>query len=184
MYFFRIFSLCIIGLGLVSLAGCAGSSNSGNPSTMAKIRQILADPSLEVGKSNHETPSVATITAYAEPDANRTDYGDAPIELWIFELSDPDELMSADFMALVEDPKQALSTSYIKHYKKQVVAGRSTVLAPIDLDDKTRYLGVAAGYANIDTVKWRAVERVTPKGENYSVMIPVTKRRIMLQLHR
>jgi len=171
-------------LMLTVLTGCGGGGANGGPGTMAKIRQILADPSLEVGKSNVETASVATITAYAEPDANRTDYGDAPIELWVFELTDPDELMSADFMALVEEPKQTLSTSYIKHYKKQVVAGRSTVLAPFDLDDRTRYIGVAAGYANIDAVKWRAVERVKPKGENYSVMVPVTKKRVLLQLHR
>jgi len=186
----RIFSLSAVIFSFLLLSGCGGGGANGGPGTMAKIRQILADPSLEVGKSNVETASVATITAYAEPDANRTDYGDAPVELWIFELSDPDELMSADFMALVEDPKQTLSTSYIKHYKKQVVAGRSTVLAPFDLNDRTRYLGVAAGYANIDTadnidaVKWRAVERVKPKGENYSVMVPVTKKRVLLQLHR
>jgi len=182
---FSTFSISKIALliGLILLAGCGGGNNNG-PSTMAKIRQILADPSLEVGKPNTDTASVATITAYAEPDANRTDYGDAPVELWIFELNDPDELMSADFMALVEDPKRTLSTSYINHYKKQVVSGRSTVLAPFDLDSRTRYIGVAAAYANIDAVKWRAVERIKPRGENYAVMVPITKNRVMLQLHR
>jgi len=182
MRFFQIFLLCVLSASFAFLAGCGGGGQG--PGTMAKIRQILADPSLEVGKANTEVASVATVTVYAEPDANQTDYGEAPVELWIFELSDPDELMSSDFMALTEDPKQALSTSYIKHYKKQVVAGRSTVLAPFDLDGRTNYIGVAAGYANIDAAKWRAVERVKPKGETYSVMIPVTKRRVMLQLHR
>jgi len=183
MRFFQSFSLCILGIAFVFLAGCGGGAGN-NPGAMSKIRQILADPSLEVGKFTEEGASVATVTVYAEPDANRTDYGEAPIELWIFELGDPDELMSADFMTLVEDPKKILSTSYIKHYKKQVVAGRSTVLAPFDLDEKTRYIGVVAGYADIDNAKWRAVERVRPKGETYSVMVPVTKKRVMLQLHR
>jgi len=169
--------------GFVLLAACSGGGGNGG-GTMSKIRQILADPSLEVGKSNTQTASAATITIYAEPDANQTDYGAAPVELWIFELSDPDELMAADFMALIEDPKQTLTTSYVKHYKKQVVAGRSTVLAPFDLDERTNYIGVAAGYADIDNVKWRAVERVKPKGETYSVMVPVTKKRVQLQLHR
>jgi len=181
MRFFHIASLSALLSSLILLAGCGGGNG---PGTMGKIRQILADPSLEVGKSNTQTASVVTITAYAEPDANQTDYGAAPVDLWIFELSDPDELMSADFMALIEAPQQALATSYIKHYRKQVIAGRSTVLAPFDLDSRTNYLGVVAGYADIDNVKWRVVERVKSKGETYSAMVPVTKRRIMLQLHR
>jgi len=172
---FRPVIFTIFSLILMALASCSGS-------TMGKISKILSDPSLEVGPST-EYASTANITIYAEPDANRTDYGEAPVDVWIFEMADPDELMSSDFMSLTSQPEQALGSSYIRHYKKQVLAGRSTMLAPFDVDAKTAYIGIAVGFANIDGVSWRAATRVKSKGEKYSILAPITKKGVALQVH-
>jgi len=176
MCFPRYFILATLGLALFVVSGCSGG-------TMGKIGKILSDPSLEVGPLN-ERASTASITIYAEPNANRTDYGEAPVDVWVFEMTDPDELMASDFMSLVSQPTHALGTSYVKHHKKQVLAGRSTMLAPFELDKKTTYIGIAAGFAKMDGVSWRAAARVNPKGEQYSILAPITQKGVGLQIHR
>jgi len=172
---FRPIIFTIFGLALMALASCSGS-------TMGKIGKILADPSIDVGPAS-EQASTANITIYAEPDANRTDYGEAPVDVWIFEMTDPDELMSSDFMSLTSQPEQTLGSSYVRYQKKQVLAGRSTMLAPFDMNEKTAYIGIAVGFANIDGVSWRAATRVKPKGEKYSILAPITSKGVVLQLH-
>lgn len=169
-----------LGLSAFVFNGCAPSQTV---QALTKIGDIIMDPSLPVG-SESEQPSEAQITVYADTNANRSEYGDAPVDVWVFQLVDPDALNNADFISLMENPESTLSTSYVRHIRKQVKPGESTSLVPFKLTENTNYIGVAVAYANMDTASWRAVERVSGLGERYSILIPITKKGVTVQVHR
>ncbi|UXN05039.1 MULTISPECIES: type VI secretion system lipoprotein TssJ [unclassified Bartonella] len=176
-----VFSIISIGLLGVAASACTPSQSA---EAMKKMGQIMADPSLPVGEQKSDKPSTALITVYADKKANTSEYGDAPIDVWVFQLSDPDEFEGADYYSLFEDPKKALETSYIRHVKKQVKPGESTVLTPFKFTDTTNFIAVVAAYANMDNVTWKAVEKVNATGEQYKIMVPIVHTGVAIQVHR
>lgn len=175
-----VISALALGFSALALSGCAPSQTV---QALTKIGDIIMDPSLPVGGDNQQ-PSQAQITVYADTNANRSEYGDAPVDVWVFQLADPDALNNADFISLMENPQATLSTSYVRHIRKQVRPGESTSLVPFKLTEDTNYIGVAVAYSNMDKVRWRAAERVLATGESYSILIPVTRQGVTIQLHR
>ncbi|WP_255648635.1 type VI secretion system lipoprotein TssJ [Pseudorhizobium xiangyangii] len=145
--------------------------------------KIAMDPDLPIGPPK-EQPSTATITLYSEPGANRTNMADAPVDVWIFELAGDDQLMSADFLNLSQDPKATLGVSYVRHQTKQVSPGQSEVLPSLKLKEDTAFIGVAVGFASLDNATWRAVEKVKAVGEIYTIVIPIRKNKAAIQIHR
>ncbi|UXM95233.1 type VI secretion system lipoprotein TssJ [Bartonella sp. HY329] len=176
--FFIILSIGLLGL---TISGCTPSKSV---EAMKKMGQVMMDPSLPVGEKSADKPSTALITIYADSKANTSELGDAPIDVWVFQLSDPDEFEGVDYYSLLEDPKKALETSYIRHIKKQVKPGDSTVLTPFKFTDTTNYIGVVAAYANMDNVTWKAVEKVNASGEQYKIMVPIVRKGVAIQVHR
>lgn len=179
---FRNLLLAIVLAALGALAtGCTPAKTMQAASKMAKIAM---DPDMAIGPPKDQ-PSVANITLYAEPGVNKNDFGQAsPVDVWVFQLSDEDKLMSTDFLTLSDDPKGALATSYVSHQQKQVKPGESAIMPAIKLDDETTLIGVAVGYSNIENVKWRAVERVKATGEEYNILVPIRSKSVAVQIHR
>ena len=145
--------------------------------------KIAANPDLPVG-AQKELPSTLDVTLYMQPGANRTAMADAPVDIWLFELSGDDELMAADFLSLSEKPRETLAISYIRHRSKQLLPGRSAILPMVKLKEDTSFLGVAVGFAEIDKSEWRAVEKVKSVGEDYKILIPVKRNQVEIQIHR
>lgn len=150
---------------------------------VGKIGKIAMNPDIPLGPPKDQ-PSDATITLYAEPGANRTPMADAPVDVWIFELSGDDQLMSTDFLSLSQSPKDALGPSYVKHQTKQLSPGASEVLPIMKLTKDTNFIGVAVGFSNLDKAVWRAVAKVKPVGENYNIVVPLSKDKVAIQVHR
>ncbi|MHC5308057.1 type VI secretion system lipoprotein TssJ [Bartonella sp. LJL80] len=165
----------------MSVAACSPSQSM---QAMSKMGKIMMDPNTPVGQQNTDKPSTAQITLYADKNANKSEYGDAPVDVIVFQLKDPDELNNADYFSLFENPKGALETSYIRHMKKQVKPGESTVITPFKFTEDTGFIGVAVAYANMDKVTWKAVEKVNATGEQYKILIPVTSKGVSVQVHR
>jgi len=180
MYKKSIVSGIALGFAMLAMSGCAPSQTV---EALTKIGDIIMDPSLPVGNESQK-PSEAQITVYADTGANRSEYGDAPVDIWVFQLVDPDALNNADFISLMENPEATLSTSYVRHIRKQVKPGESSSLVPFKLTENTNYIGVAVAYSNMDTANWRAVERVSAIGEHYNILIPITKKGVAIQVHR
>jgi len=176
-----IVSCIALGLALMSIAACAPSKSM---QAMSKMGKIMANPDLPVGQQNTDKPSTAQITLYADQNANKSEYGDAPVNVFVFQLKDPDELNNADYFSLFENPKSALETSYIRHMNKQVNPGESTVMTPFKFTEDTGFIGVAVAYANMDKVTWKATEKVNPIGEQYKILIPITSKGVSVQVHR
>lgn len=169
-----------LGLSALVFSGCAPSQTV---EAMTKIGDIIMDPSLPVGNESQK-PSEVQITVYADTGANRSEYGDAPVDVWVFQLADPDALNNADFISLMENPEATLSTSYVRHIRKQVKPGESSSLVPFKLTENTNYIGVAVAYSDMNTANWRAVERVSAVGERYNILIPITRKGVTVQVHR
>lgn len=172
-------------LGAQAALGCLTTACTPAKSVeaLSKMGKIAMNPDLPIGPPKDQ-PSTALFTLYAEPGANRTEMADAPVDLWIFELSGDSQFMSADFLSLSQEPKAALGVSYLKHQATQVAPGTSEALPPIKLQPETAFIGVAAGFANIGKATWRAVEKVKPQGEDYTIVVPIGKNKVSIQVHR
>ncbi len=150
----------------------------------AKMAQVAMNPDTPVG-ANNDQPSVATVTLYAEAGVNKNGFGQAsPVDVWLYQLSDDGKLKTIDFMTMSADPKTALGTSYISHKDFQVEPGKAKIIDDWQFDKETRFVGVAAGYQNIDKVNWRSVESVHPKGEKYKITVAIKAADISIQLDR
>jgi type VI secretion system protein VasD len=174
-----IWRIFLAGCCSLLLASCAPGKTI---QTLGKMKTIIMTPDTPIGPPKDQ-PSTATVIVYAEADANKNEYGPAPVNVLIFELITPDQLTTADMLSLLDDPKATLGTSYIKHLAVQVKPGESTVF-PLILDKSTAYIGAVAGFANTENIRWNAVERVNATGENYNILVPVARGSISIQVHR
>lgn len=165
---------------LLAVGGCTPKKTI---EALKKMGEIAYDPDMKIGPLSQQ-PSTMTAIIYSTTGANKTALGDAPVDVWVFELSGDDLFSSSDYLTLTEDPKAALKQTYIKHQSKQVTAGNSEVLPVISLDKDTRFLGVAVGFANNDKARWRSVEKVNPIGENYTIFVPINTGSVSIQVHR
>ncbi|PYE85280.1 type VI secretion system lipoprotein TssJ [Phyllobacterium leguminum] len=151
---------------------------------VSKMSKIAMNPDMPIGEPKDQ-PSKATITLYEDPGVNRNADGQtAPVDVWVFQLSDDGKLMTSDFMSLSQDPKATLGTSYVSHKEKQVAPGQSEILSTWELDKETSFIGVAVGYQAIDMVNWRTAEKVNATGENYNILIPIRAKGVSVQVHR
>lgn len=181
MSFKSILFCTALGLTPLTIAGCSPSQSM---MALDKMGQIMKNPNTPVGQQAEEKPSTAQVILYADANANTSEYGDAPVDVWIFQLKDPDELNNVDFYSLSEDAKKALESSYIRHIKKQVKPGESTVITPFKFTEDTNFIGAAVAYGNLENITWKAVEKVNPNGEQYKILIPVTRKGVSVQVHR
>lgn len=174
--------LCtVLGLTSLTVSGCSPSQSI---QALDKMGQIMKNPNTPVGQQTEVKPSTAQVIIYADSNANTSEYGDAPVDVWLFQLKDSDELNNVDYYSLSEDPKKALPSSYIRHITKQVNPGESAVITPFKFTDDTNFIGVVVAYGNLEKVTWKATEKVNPSGEQYKILIPVTRKGVSIQVHR
>jgi type VI secretion system protein VasD len=101
-------------------------------------------------------------TAAVNPDSRGRP---SPIVVKLFELRAAGAFESADFFALVDREREALGTDLLR---KDDVTLRPGERIPLDrpLDPETRYLGVVAGYRNLERARWRTAAVVAPDRVN------------------
>lgn len=165
--------LCLV-LALL-LVGCG---------TAGKVAKVVTNPGVEVGEPKDQ-PSIMELTAYAELDANTNEFGErAPINIWVFQLSDDSAFLQSDYFELTENPRKALRTGLEDFERIQIEPGESKVLKEIKLERKAVYLGIVAGYIDIERKNWRTTAEIKPRGETYSTLVAARKDSIFLDIHR
>ncbi|HET6470108.1 MAG TPA: type VI secretion system lipoprotein TssJ [Geminicoccaceae bacterium] len=102
-------------------------------------------------------PTIVSLTLKADPDVN-PDQGGAPkpIAVKVFELASPASFMSADFFTLDADAEGTLGGDLVGQ-ESFVLAPGGTEVFQRELKPITRFIGLAASYAQIDRAGWRAV---------------------------
>ena len=172
IFFIYIFISMIIGSTLF-LTGC---------DTVGKVIEVIKDPDAEVG-GKKGAPSTVDLIVNAHEVVNvNADNEATPISFVVVQVRSDDSLMESDFETLTGDIEKALGKSYIDHEEDSVEPGKFTKVGPIELDKKTKYIGILASYRSIDSTLWRAVAKLDPKGREYTVVANFKKDKVTLEV--
>jgi len=109
-----------------------------------------------------ELPVPVEISMAASESLNPTEAGRAsPVLLRIFELSASTFFQSADFFTLLGELGEAQHAEVIEIHEFTLMPGEIRVLRRLT-EPNTRFLGVAAGYRDLEGSAWRALAVVPP----------------------
>jgi len=109
-----------------------------------------------------ELPVPVEISMAASESLNPTETGRAsPVLLRIFELSASTFFQSADFFTLLGELGEAQHAEVVEIHEFTLMPGEIRVLRR-RTDLATRFLGVAAGYRDLESSAWRALAVVPP----------------------
>ncbi|AIQ99828.1 type VI secretion protein [Pluralibacter gergoviae] len=159
-------------LAALGLSGCT---------TLDKMAMVAKNPDIQVG-SNDDLPSTVSFSLVAEPDVNPNESGDAsPIEFQIIMLSENSRLLATDYDQATADIQTALAKNYIDHQDYTLLPGQFKYLPAARLDEKTRYIGVIARYADPESAQWRKVIKVKNRGQTYQLLVHLRMDEIELE---
>lgn len=157
---------------VVILSGCT---------TAGKMWDVARNPDIQVG-SNSDQPSTVAFSLVAEPDMNPNESGEAsPLEFQIVMMSENSRLLATDYDQVSSDIEGALAKNYIDHQDYTLLPEQFKYLPAVKLDEKTRYIGVVARYADPDSAEWRKVIKVKNTGETYQILVHLRLDEIELQ---
>jgi type VI secretion system protein VasD len=114
--------------------------------------------------SSRNTDSVQLRTRLtASTDLNPDGTGrPSPVVVRVFELRAESEFTAAEFFALYEGEKQALSSTLVGSQEFALQPGE-TRQVNLTFPRETRYVGVVAAYRDIRGARWRAIARAPRK---------------------
>ena len=148
---------------------------------MGKMADVMMDPDIQVG-SNDAQPSTLGFSLLAERDVNPNESGEAaPIEFQVVLLAEDSKLLATDYDQVTADVEKALGKNYLDHQEYTLLPGQFKYLPPIKLDEKTRYIGVIARYADPDHAQWRKVIKVKSMGQAYQILVHLRQSEVELQ---
>ncbi|MEH4989266.1 type VI secretion system lipoprotein TssJ [Enterobacter asburiae] len=156
----------------LSLGGCT---------TMGKMVKVAANPDIQVG-SDGSQPSTVSFSLVGEAEMNPGESGDAsPVEFQIVMLAEDSRLLASDYDQVTADLPKALAKNYLDHQDYTLLPGQFKYLPAVELDNKTRYIGVIAHYADPDSAQWRKVIPVKSTGRHYQVLVHLRRDEVDLQ---
>ncbi|MFC3395155.1 type VI secretion system lipoprotein TssJ [Brenneria rubrifaciens] len=154
-------ALCMCSL-IFLLSGCT---------TLGKMAKVAANPAIQVG-SNESQPSTVGFSLLAEPDVNPNESGEAaPVEFQLVMLAEDSRLLATDYDQVTTDIEKALAKNYVDHQDYTLLPGQFKYLPPEKLDEKVRYVGVIARYADPESAQWRKVIKLKNTGQTYQVLV-------------
>ncbi len=105
-------------------------------------------------------PTIASVTLRASPFVNPDPGGQAkPVQVSLFRLASTAAFDEANYFALAADPNSVLGADLIGVETLTMAPGTNEVFQ-WELDDGTRYLGLVAGYRNLEGSVWRTSYQV------------------------
>jgi type VI secretion system protein VasD len=106
-----------------------------------------------------ETKTVISAGADANPDASGRP---SPVVVRVYQLRGDAEFNGAGYFALYDKEKETLGPSLIMRDQKTVLPGQALDFK-LSLSPDARFLGVIAGFRDIQASHWRALAEVPPK---------------------
>jgi type VI secretion system protein VasD len=129
-------AVAVVSLGAAGVAGCGTAP----PAPTAIRANIVA-------------------TADVNPDARGRP---SPVVVKVFELKSLAAFETADFFALFEKSQETLGADLLERDEFALVPGEQKALAR-ELKPDARYVGVVAGFRDLERSTWRATFQVPPK---------------------
>jgi len=102
----------------------------------------------------------------------------SPVVVKVFELKSLAAFEAADFFSLFEKDKETLGGELLARDELSLVPGGKRALAR-ELKPETRYVGVVAGYRDLERSTWRAAVPVPPK-KTTSVIVLLESRKVSI----
>ncbi|MGQ3675289.1 type VI secretion system lipoprotein TssJ [Xanthobacter sp. TB0139] len=113
-----------------------------------------------------EKPSKVKATIKAGPDINPTPSGQAaPTMVRLYTLRNDTAFMQADFFSLTNQPAEVLGEELLDKREYMMVPGGKQAVE-LQMPPEAGFLGVTAGFREIDTARWRALVLIEPHSEN------------------
>ena len=102
----------------------------------------------------------------------------SPIILHVLELTAIDEFNRADFFALTQNDAAALGGDVLTKTELILTPGSSREIQ-LELNQQAAYLGLVAGYRDIDNAQWRLSQKIAP-GKSDWISIEVGHKQISI----
>jgi type VI secretion system protein VasD len=124
-------------------------------------------------------PAVIRADIVAGADVNPDVRGrPSPVVVKVFELKSLAAFETADFFSLFEKDKETLGGELLARDELSLVPGAKQALTH-ELKPDTRYLGVVAGYRDLERATWRAAVPVPPN-KTTSVIVRLESRKVSI----
>jgi type VI secretion system protein VasD len=112
------------------------------------------------GATRKELPVPIQFSLRATPNANPSVSGrPSPVVVSIYELRNSAGFLAADFMSLIRDDRAALGEDRLAR-QEYVLQPGETRLVRRRSDLSTRFIGVVAGYRDMEGSVWRAIAAI------------------------
>jgi type VI secretion system protein VasD len=130
--------------GVLSLAACTSSGGGG------------AAPSLDPAAAPPAAPRSLQITISASADINPGPSGKAaPLSISLYVLRSPGKFQSLDYFGLKDRGASELASDLVTSSSVSVRPGEKKTVT-LTAGPDAGYIGVAAGYREIDSAQWRS----------------------------
>lgn len=103
----------------------------------------------------------------------------APIMVTFYELSSPALFQQADYFSLANNPEQVLQNSLIDQRSLEMQPGQKQNYS-LYLSPGVKYIGVIAGYRNIDAAVWRKVIELPQGHRQVAVTVNLTANQLQV----
>lgn len=115
-------------------------------------------------------PTVAVLDIQAAPDINPEASGrPSPVVLGIYQLSSPAAFSSSDYFQLAQSPAETLGSDMLAEEQLPIRPGDAQRIER-EMRPGAGYIGLVAGFRDIDQAAWRAV---VPVPAEQTTVIPV-----------
>lgn len=94
----------------------------------------------------------------------------APLMVTFYELKSPLDFKSANYFSLSSNAASVLQNNLIDKHTLEIRPGEQ-VNYKISLPPSVRYVGIVAGYRNIDQAKWKRLVAVAPNSKRIQIQI-------------
>lgn len=121
------------------------------------------------GCTTTQPAKLTTLTLQSSADINPNLFGrPSPIAITVYQLTDADAFKQADYFALQNQAATLLGKDLLTKKSLFLLPNESRKLE-INLDNKTRYLGVIAGYTELDAGTWRTTLPLSNKNKDLAL---------------
>jgi type VI secretion system protein VasD len=132
----------------------------------AKIAIVATALVLAGCGSSTPDPTIVAMTFNATSSINpNSDSEPSPVVLRIYRLKSDSAFNAAEFSEIFYNDRKVLGGDLLEQKEFNVKPGDSLTYDDT-VSPETRYLGIIAGFRDIDNATWRLIETATPEGEN------------------
>ncbi|WP_051356450.1 type VI secretion system lipoprotein TssJ [Azorhizobium doebereinerae] len=126
------------------------------------------------------TPTVITIRADANVNPNQ-DGTPSPTVIKLYDLKAQTNFMSASFFELLDSDVTRLGPEMLSKQEVEILPG-TTRDVDHQITGDVKFLGVIAGFRNINSAQWRAIVEVVPGKTNY-FLVQLTSLAVSVELN-